>query len=371
MTSGAIAGRHKDTLDTPALLVDLDRLERNIERMQSIVAGAGVALRPHVKTHKCPEIARLQAAAGARGVCCAKLGEAETMAAAGIDDLLVTTPIAGSAKLQRAVEIARRAKLSVVADDAEAIRALSQAAGAGGVSMSVVVEVNVGQDRCGVPPGVEAARLAQLVEKSPGLRFAGLQGYHGRLQGIASYEARRAEVRAALERLMVSVEQLRHHAIACSVLTGGGTGSAALDVELRGLTELQPGSYVYMDSSYGKLAWDMQGAPIPFEQSLSVLSSVVSRPVKERAVLDAGWKSLSCDSGMPVVRGLAGTTFEFAGDEHGTLRGIDAMNLRPGDRVELIPSHCDTTVNLYDRVLVCRGDVVVDAWTITGRGRSQ
>lgn len=361
----------KDALDTPALLVDLDRLERNIERMKSLVAGTGVALRPHVKTHKCPQVARMQIAAGARGVCCAKLAEAHAMAAGGIQDLLVTTPIAGEVKLRRLVELARQARLSVVADDEQAIRALSQAAHAAGVSVAVVVEVNVGQDRCGVPPGPQAARLAQLIAKSPGLRFAGLQGYHGRLQGIPAFELRQVEVRTALERLMQSVEHLRRLGIACDVLTGGGTGSVALDLELGALTELQPGSYVYMDSSYGKLAWDASGTPIPFEQSLSILSSVVSRPLKERAVLDVGWKSASSDSGPPAVRGLAGASFEFAGDEHGTLRGIDAMNLRPGDRVELIPSHCDTTVNLYDRIVACRGEEIVEIWPIAARGLSQ
>jgi len=361
----------KAELDTPALVVDLDRLERNIERMKALIAGTGAALRPHVKTHKSPHVARLQIAAGARGVCCAKLAEAQAMADGGIKDLFVTTPVAGEAKLRRAVELARRARLSVVADDEAAIRALSQAAQAGGVGMAVVVEVNVGQDRCGVPPGPQAARLAQLVEKSPGLRFAGLQGYHGRLQGIPAFEPRRAEVRAALDRLMLSAEPLRRHGIECGVLTGGGTGSVALDLELGGLTELQPGSYVYMDSSYGKLAWDARGTPIPFEQSLTILSSVVSRPVKERAVLDVGWKSASADSGPPAVLGLAGAVFEFAGDEHGTLRGIDAMNLRPGDRVELVPSHCDTTVNLYDRIVACRGDEIVDLWPVAARGRSQ
>lgn len=361
----------KAELDTPALVVDLDRLERNIERMKALLAGTGVALRPHVKTHKSPHVAGLQIAAGARGVCCAKLAEAEAMAEGGIDDLFVTTPVAGEPKLRRLVELARRARLSVVADDEAALRALSQATAAGGVEVAVVVEVNVGQDRCGVPPGPQAARLAQLVEKLPGLRFAGLQGYHGRLQGIAAFGERRAQVRAALDRLLLSAEHLRRHGIDCPLLTGGGTGSVALDLELGGLTELQPGSYVYMDSSYGKLAWDARGTPIPFEQSLTILASVASRPLKERAVLDVGWKSASSDSGPPAVQGLPGASFEFAGDEHGTLRGIEAMSLRPGDRVELIPSHCDTTVNLYDRIVACRGDAVIDVWPIAARGRSQ
>jgi len=371
MSDAPLPGQSRDTLDTPALVLDLDRLERNIERMKRLLSGSALAVRPHVKTHKSPEVARRQLAAGARGVCCAKLGEAEVMAAAGIDDLLVTTPIAGRAKLARLAALAKRARLSVVADDGVAIAELSAAVSAAGGSLTVVIEVNVGQDRCGVAPGPEAARLAQAVARLPGLRFGGLQGYHGRLQGIARYETRRSEVRAALDRLLDSADRVRAAGIEVPVLTGGGTGSVAMDLELRGLTELQPGSYVYMDASYGKLEWDAQGAPIPFEQSIMILGSVVSRPQPARAVLDVGWKSASSDSGPPVPVGLAGASFEFAGDEHGSLRGIEATQLRPGDLVELVPSHCDTTVNLYDRIVVCRGGEVVEVWPIAARGRSQ
>jgi D-serine deaminase-like pyridoxal phosphate-dependent protein len=363
--------RSKRALDTPALLVDLDRLERNIARMRDLVAGSGLALRPHAKASKCAEVARMQIQAGARGICCAKLAEAEAMVAGGIDDILITTPVAGEPKVSRLAELARRARLGVVADSAEAIRAIDAAAAASGSRVAIVVEVNVGQDRCGVEPGPLAAELAGVVARLKNLELGGLQGYHGRLQGIVSYAERREAVRVALARLLESAKVVRDSGHELRVLTGGGTGSAPSDLEFGGLTELQPGSYIYMDASYGRIEWDANASPVPFEQALSILSSVVSRPVHERAVVDVGWKSASGDSGPPAVRDLDGVTFEFAGDEHGTLRGIEATQLRPGDRVELVPSHCDTTVNLFDRIVACRGDEVVAVWTIGGRGRSQ
>jgi D-serine deaminase-like pyridoxal phosphate-dependent protein len=363
--------RSKQALDTPALLVDLDKLGHNIARMREIVAGSGLVLRPHAKSSKCAEVARMQIEAGARGICCAKLGEAEAMVEAGIDDILITTPIAGEPKVSRLAALARRARIAVVADSADAIRAIDAAAAVGKSRVAVVVEVNVGQDRCGVEPGPVAAELAGVVSQLKNVDFAGLQGYHGRLQGIVSYAERRHEVRLALDRLLLSAAAVRAAGHEVRVLTGGGTGSAPIDLDFHGLTELQPGSYIYMDTSYRRIEWDVNASPIPFEQSLSILSSVVSRPVAQRAVVDVGWKSASVDSGAPTVRNLEGVAFEFAGDEHGTLRGIEATQLRPGDRVELVPSHCDTTVNLYDRIIGCRGEEVVTVWEIGGRGRSQ
>lgn len=364
-------GQSKADIDTPALVLDLDALERNIERMRALVASKQVALRPHAKASKCLEVVRMQLASGARGICCAKLGEAEALAAGGVDDLLITTPIAGNRKIRRLIDLAQQARVSTVADSAEAIRAISDAASAAGTTIAMVVEVNVGQDRCGVQPGPEAARLAGLIARLPGVRFAGLQGYHGRLQGTVSYEARCREVRDALDRLLVSAEAVRAAGHELATVTGGGTGSAPIDLELGGLTELQPGSYVFMDASYGRIEWDAHGRRVPFEQSIAILASVVSRPTAHRAIVDVGWKSASSDSGVPLVRGLQDVTFEFAGDEHGALRGVDSTSLKPGDRIELIPSHCDTTVNLYDWIVACRGDQVVDAWRLVGRGRSQ
>lgn len=363
--------QRKSTLDTPALIVDLNKLERNIARMSGLVNGSGLALRPHAKASKCAQIARMQIQAGAVGICCAKLSEAETMIAGGIDDVLITTPIAGEPKVSRLAALATRARVAVVADSAEAIRAIDAAASARGARVTVVIEVNVGQDRCGVEPGPSAANLAGEIARLRNIEFGGLQGYHGRLQSTVSYAARRDAVRMALDRLLITTEAVRAGGHEVRVLTGGGTGSAPIDLEFRGLTELQPGSYIYLDTNYGRIEWNANAQQIPFEQSLTILSSVVSRPVSGRAVVDVGWKSASVDSGPPAVRDLDGVTFEFAGDEHGTLRGIESVQLRPGDRVELVPSHCDTTVNLYDRIAVCRGDEIVAFWEITGRGRSQ
>ena len=361
-------GDRKADLDTPALIVDLDILEGNIRRMAGMVAGTRAALRPHVKSHKTIEVAKLQLALGAG---CAKLGEAEALADGGIPDLLVTTPVAGRRKLDRLRRLAASCRLSVVADDADSIAALSEAMDGLGTPLGVIVEVNVGQERCGVEPGPEAARLAALVSRLPGLRFAGLQGYHGKLQSIAEHAVRKREVALALDRLLDSAEAVRQAGIEVPVLTGGGTGSSAIDLELAGLSELQPGSYVYMDTSYSRVVWDAAGSQIPFGNSLSILASVVSRAAADRLVLDVGWKSASSDSGLPQVRYLDDVVFEFAGDEHGKLQGSEARSLRPGDKVELLPSHCDTTVNLYDQIVAVRGEHVEAVWPIVARGRSQ
>jgi D-serine deaminase-like pyridoxal phosphate-dependent protein len=371
-----LIGRHIAEVDTPALLLDLDALERNIARMRDLVVPSGIAYRPHAKSNKCPEVARLQLAAGACGICCAKLAEAEAMAAGGIGDILITTPIVGVAKIARLAALARRAHLRVVADNAANIEALSSAAARAGVTIGIVVEVNVGQDRCGVEPGPAAARLAVQAAGLAGLSFAGLQGYNGRIQGLAEFAARATQVERSLDRLRAAAAHVRKAGMEIAVLTGGGTGSAAIDIALSGLTELQPGSYVFMDTSYARVVWDSAGARMPFEHALSVMASVVSRPAAGRAVLDVGWKSISADSGPPALRHLPGLAFEFAGDEHATIKlapggSPDSWSPVPGDRVELLPSHCDTTVNLYDRYVVHRDDRVVDLWAITARGKSQ
>jgi len=372
MNAEAALGRPLAEVDTPALVVDLGAFERNLERMRSLVAGSKAALRPHAKAGKSPEIARRQLAAGARGICCAKLAEAEVMAAGGIGDILITTPVVDAAKITRLIALRRDARIAVVADDERNLESLSTATSAAGVALDIVIEVDVGQGRCGVLPGPRAAELAERAARLPGLAFRGLQGYHGAIQGLKSCADRKAEVARALERLLDSVRHVRARGLEPAVLTGGGTGSAAIDLALGGLTELQPGSYIFMDASYRAIAWDDAGAPPPFESALFVLAGVVSRPTVDRAIVDVGWKSASCDSGPPVLRDLPGARFEFGGDEHGKLHlGDDARQLRHGDRVVLIPSHCDTTVNLHDRYVVVRGDTVVDIWPIAGRGRSQ
>lgn len=357
-------------VDTPSLLLDLDRVERNVDRYQTVARAAGLRLRPHAKAHKTVELARLQIERGAAGVCAAKLGEAEALVAGGIQDILVTTPVVGPLKIARLVALARSARLTVVVDDAANVAELARAAGAGGVTLDVLVDVDIGQGRTGVPPGPKAAHLAAAITGP--LVFRGLQGYQGKLQAVAALADRRALVEEAMQRLARSRDAVRAAGLDCAVLSGGGTGSFPIDVELKVLTELQPGSYVTMDTAYAKVALAALGDAHPLGHPLTILTSVISRPTDDRAVVDVGWKAASNDGGIPVVQDRPDLTFEFAGDEHGIVRSISGpLTLAPGERLALVPSHCDTTVNLHDRFVVHRAGRVEGHWPIVARGRTQ
>lgn len=357
-------------LDTPVLLLDLDALERNLARMRDLAAAAGRRYRPHAKTHKSPDVARMQAEAGAAGVCCANLGEAEVMAAAGIDDILITTPVVGESKIGRLARVRDRVRVAVVADDPGNVAMLGRAAQASGARLDVLVEADIGQGRCGVPDAAAAVRLARAIDDHPWLVFAGVQGYQGAIQMIEDPDERKAAAAVALDRLDAVCAVLGKEALPPRVRTGGGTGTTPFDLGRGSLTEIQPGSYVFMDTRYGAVGWPDGGRP-PFEQALHLLATVISRPVPGRAVVDAGLKALSGDHGPPRPAGVAGVAFEFGGDEHGILRGGGATPLAVGDKLRLVPSHCDTTVNLHDQYMIVRDGAVVDAWAVAARGRSR
>lgn len=358
-------------VDTPALVLDADALERNLARMQGLAAAAGLAYRPHAKSHKSPLIAKMQIAAGAVGVCCAKLGEAEVMAAGGVPDIHVTTPVIGRPKIARLMQAAGQAHVSVVADDAGNIADLAAGAADSGLRLDVLVEVDVGQGRCGVPPGEPAVALADVIAGYRSLNLKGLQGYQGLIQMTGDFGERAAAAQSALDQLLQTAEMVRGRGHRVEVLTGGGTGTSVIDAAQKGLTEIQPGGYIFMDSRYGEIAWD-DGAKTPFEKSLTLMASVISRPAADRAILDMGYKAVSSDGGLPVPIDVPGAAFSFAGEEHGQLSWNGApCPLAIGDKVSFWPSHCDTTVNLYDRYIVTRGDVVEDVWDIPARGRSE
>ncbi len=360
-----------ENIDTPALLIDAAALERNIARMKALAEAAGIDYRPHAKSHKSPLIAAMQIAAGAVGVCCAKLGEAEVMATGGVPDILITSPVIGVAKIARLMQAAARAHISVVADDSGNVAALAAGAENAGLRLDVVVEVDVGQGRCGVPPGAPAVALADAIAARDGLHFKGLQGYQGLIQMTPDFAARRAAAQSALDALLETAELVRAGGHRVEVLTGGGTGTSVIDAAANGLTEIQPGGYIFMDSRYGEIAWD-DGEKTPFEKSLTLLASVISRPAADRAILDMGYKAVSSDGGLPVPIAQPGAAFTFAGEEHGQLSWCGApCPLAIGDKVAFWPSHCDTTVNLYDRYIVTRGEFVEDVWEIPARGRSQ
>jgi D-serine deaminase-like pyridoxal phosphate-dependent protein len=371
MTESQLIGASKEDIDTPALLLDLDILDGNIARMAALAADTGIALRPHVKTHKSPLIAHRQLAAGAAGVCCAKVSEAEVMVAGGILDVLVTTPVVAPEKIRRLISLARQATVGVVADDLRNVRNLSEAARAEKTTLDLLVEIDVGQHRCGVAPGPAAADLADEIARLPGLRLRGFQGYHGALQQVVDLDRRSADIRQALDLLLESANVARRRGHAIEVLTGGGTGSSATDIGFHGLTELQPGSYVFMDCNYSRIHWGPDGALVLFGNAISIWTSVVSCTSADRIVVDAGWKSASCDSGVPILKAIDGATFSFAGDEHGKLSVPEGTRIAAGDKVELVPSHCDTTVNLYDRYVCVRNGKVEALWPVAARGKTQ
>lgn len=359
-------------LDTPVLLVDEAALDRNIARMKDATETAGVSYRPHAKTHKSVEIARRQIAAGAGGICCAKLGEAEVMAAGGIDNILITTAVVGESKILRLMHALNSARIAVVADNAENIAMLGSATQSAGRKLDVLVEVDIGQGRAGVPAGPEAATLAKQINDHGWLNFAGIQGYQGKIQMVEDPAARKADTETGLDRLAETVTEVEKAGIAVPVLTGGGTGTSPFDMERGLLTELQTGSYVFMDSRYSGIGWPGANAP-PFEPALHILTSVVSKPVPDRVIVDAGLKSASSDHGPPVIADVEGRTYEFGGDEHGIVRTADGGEVpwNVGDKLRLIPSHCDTTVNLYDQYMIVSDGDVVDVWPVDTRGRVQ
>jgi D-serine deaminase-like pyridoxal phosphate-dependent protein len=358
-------GAHVSEIDTPALVVDLDAMERNLERMAAFARRAGVRLRPHAKMHKSAELARLQIAAGAVGVCVQKTSEAEALAAAGIDDLYISNEVIAPAKLARVAALAgalraRGGRLAIAVDGAEGIARLGRAIADAAAEIDVFVEIDVGQGRCGVPPatrdGAAAVELARRVDAAPGLRLAGIQAYHGKAQHLRAAEARRAAAAGAAKDARATREALERAGLPCALVTGAGTGTYAFEAASEVYGELQAGSYLFMDRDYAENEADP--AHPHFEHALFVQTQVMS-VAAQHAVVDAGHKSHAIDSGLPRVHDPSGPrrlAFENGGDEHGILRATDGG--RPpalGETIWLVPGHCDPTVNLHDRYVGVRG----------------
>ena len=356
-------------VDTPALLIDLDAFERNLAAMAENVSKAGVRLRPHAKTHKCAVIARRQMALGAVGACCQKVSEAQALVLAGVTDVLVSNQVVGRRKIERLVALAREARIGVCVDDAGNAAAIGEAAAAAGVTLDVLVEIDVGAGRCGVAPGDEALDLACRVTSIDGLRFTGLQAYHGSAQHIRDYAERGQAIESAASMARATVELLAREGIECETVAGAGTGTWQFEAASGVYDELQAGSYVFMDVDYAKNLDESGGPFADFEHSLFVYATVMSRPVRERAVLDAGLKAFATDCGMPRLADIESAAVLKATDEHAVV-DMSASNasLAVGDKVRLIPGHCDPTVNLYDWYVCVRGDRVEALWPIVARG---
>ncbi|HZZ20063.1 MAG TPA: DSD1 family PLP-dependent enzyme [Opitutaceae bacterium] len=353
-------------VDTPALVVDLDVFEKNLNVMAGAVAGSRVSLRPHAKTHKCPEIARRQVALGAVGVCCQKVGEAEAMAEGGIEDIFITNEIVGPPKLARLARLACTTKLSVCVDDPRNVEALDAAVREAGSRVGVFIEINVGSNRCGVAPGESAVVLARSIASSRSLRFEGLQAYFGLAQHIRGAAERAEAAQNAAALVTETVQHLARAGIDCRTVTGGGTGTLPFDSVSGVYNEVQPGSYVFMDSDYSRN--ELPDPRLHFGQSLFVWTTVMSRPVPQWGSVDAGLKAISTDSGLPSVQGHPWAECTRFADEHGVMRFDEASALRPGDKLMLVPGHCDPTVNLHEWFVGVRNGRVEELWPITARG---
>jgi 3-hydroxy-D-aspartate aldolase len=360
-------------IDTPALIIDLDAFERNLAAMVNEGQRLGVGIRPHAKTHKSPAIAAKQIALGAVGICCQKVAEAEIFVASGIADVLISNEVVGARKLERLAALARHARIAVCADSSDAIEALAAAAANARVRIEVLVEIDVGGRRCGVMPGEPAVDFARTIASFPSLSFGGLQAYYGTAQHMRSPEERRNAIAEAAELTARTKSLLLSAGFECRTIGGAGTGTYELEGASRVWNELQPGSYIFMDADYAKNRRDDGRNAPAFEHALFVVATVMSLS-PGRAVIDAGHKALSNDSGYPTILNRPELCYGRPSDEHGVLDfGGDTGSPRLGERVLLIPGHCDPTVNLYDWYVGVRGFGTPEArvevlWPVAARG---
>ena len=372
----AQVGMRIDEIDTPALVLEMGRFEKNLQRMSEFAHSHGLRLRPHAKMHKSPAVALAQIALGAVGVCCQKVSEAAAMINGGVTDVLITNQVVGAAKLARLAALARQARVGVCVDDAGNLADLGGAARASGVTLDVYVEINVGANRCGVAPGKAAVDLARAVGNHAGLRLMGLQAYHGSAQHLRTSNEREAAIRQAVTSVRETRAMLDAAGLPCPIVTGAGTGTFMLEADSGVYDELQPGSYAFMDADYAR-----NRTAAPFEHSLTLLSTVISLGGANdgtpavRAVLDAGLKAHSVDSGMPVVASdaqgnpLTGLEYCRPSDEHAVLLPASGTALpRLGAKLRLIPGHIDPTVNLHDWIVCVRDGRVEDLWPVAARG---
>ncbi len=356
-----LPGTPLEEIDTPALVVDLDAAEANIKALQDWCDANGTNARPHVKTHKSPYWARKQVAAGAIGVCAAKVGEAEAMVAGGVKDILVANQIVGPIKIPRLVALAHQAKIGVVVDDADNVRDLSVAASRAGVEIGVLVDVNIRINRAGVEPGEPTVELTRSIVDAPGLRFDGLMGYEGHV--TPQEQAETDAVETWLGKLQAAVIAVEEAGYPVEVVSGAGTTTYRASGSHERVTEVQCGTYIFMDGAYAPEAPE-------FTPALTVIAQVMSKPVPERAIIDIGLKSVSVDSGPPRVHDRPGAELSRLAEEHGilTVEG-EARNMKVGDRVRLLPMHGDTTINLHSHYFGVRNGVIEDIIPITARGR--
>lgn len=358
-------------LATPALIVDLDLLEENIARMAGFCEAENIALRPHAKSHKSLEICRRQIAAGAVGICCATIGEAEVMVAGRVANILITSPVAGNVKITRLAALNATAPgLIAVSDHPDNVTALNRAAEATNVALKLLVDLDIGQQRTGVTTAAAAFDLAERIDAASHLEFAGIQAYGGHLQHVPEFAARAAAAAEASQRLRDVVEALNAGGLDPTIVTGAGTGTYEADTKLGFYNELQAGSYIFMDVEYADAAlWPDGGQP--FEPALFVQTTVISSNRAGQVTTDAGLKAFATDGPVPILAQGApnGASYSFTGDEFGCIALPPGSEMDLGSVVECVVPHCDPTVNLYDHYHCVRGDVLVDIWRIDARGK--
>lgn len=353
--------RYLHEIPTPALIIELSAMDRNIRRMAEFLASGPCKLRPHFKAHKTPEIAERQLAAGScTGLTCATVGEAE-VASAFCNDILIANEVIGANKCALVAELAKSIDLKIAVDSREGLEQIAAAAAAAGTPVGVLVDVDVGLPRCGVAAGEPAVALARRVSDTGGIELRGVMGYEGHVVGIEDREKRTARALEAMERLTSTARMVREAGLPCEIVSAGGTGTYDITGRVEGITEIQAGSYVLMDTAYAKL-------DIPFEQAFSVLGTVVSRPRPGLCVTDSGHKACTQDHGNPGVRDVEGASVLFLSDEHATISIPAESEVSVGDRIQLWPSHIDPTINLHDVFYVLDGETVVDIWPIAARG---
>ncbi len=352
----------QNKVSTPALIVDYEILQKNIKYMAKFAAECGVKLRPHIKTHKCPKIAHMQLEAGAEGVCVAKVSEAEVFAASGIKDILIANEIISPEKIQRLLNLNKYTKTMVAVDSKKNVEDLNKFAGKNKVILEVLIDINVGLNRTGLLPGAPALELAQLIAQSPQLRLCGLQAYEGQLTYIKNFEQKEEQAKVIMKTVVETKELIENNGISCETISAGGSGTFMITGKYSGITEIQPGTYVFNDHHINSFVPDL-------EIALTVLTTVNNMPAKEIVTLDMGSKSISSDMGMPLFKGYGKSMKVLAlTEEHCQCTYGPSCKFKLGEKIEAIPAHVCTTVNLYDYFYVIKDGELIGKWDILARG---
>lgn len=365
--NASLVGKPGKAIDMlgPALVVERRAFLRNVQCMQDLCRSAGMALRPHAKTHKCSQVAKVQLAEGAVGICCATAREVLSFAENGVEKILLTSPLVEPRKIEMLASLPRNIELSVVIDHATQVRAWNDAAKRASRHLSVLIDVDLGMGRTGVR-GDEVVALAAAVAQAEGLHYAGVQAYSGLVQHIESHAARRAAYEPQMKSLARTIEELMSVGLPPAIVSGGGTGTFALDLSMGIINEAQFGSYIFMDVEYAATEL-CEETHNPFEPSLFVRSRVISSNAPGGVTIDAGFKSLAADGPMPVLRDTVGK-YQFFGDEYGRVTADEENLPALGEIVDIVVPHCDPTVNLHDFIHVLEGDTLMDIWPIEARG---